>query len=86
MSRLFFLCVYGGGGGGDTRPKYIYTDIFFFSGGGAGGGGVVFPKLPVMDTLNKQFGKPADCLCTLQCFWDMLHIVRSILACVRAVR
>lgn len=34
------------------RPKYIYTDIFFFL--------FVFPKLPVMDTFNKQFCKPTD--------------------------
>lgn len=70
------LCVYGV----YMMPKYIYTDIFFFL--------FVFPKLRVMDTFNKQFCKPTDMPMYFSVFLgqkNMLHIVSSILACVRTV-
>lgn len=73
VSRLF-LCVYGV----YMRLKYIYTDIFFFC----------FFKAACDRPFDKQFCKPTDMPMYFSVFLgqkNMLHIVSSILACVRMV-
>lgn len=75
VSRLFFflLCIRGTWGPNISIPIFSFC-LFFQS--------CVWWTRSTSSFVNQQI-----CLCIFQCFWDknMLHIVSSILACVRTV-